>query len=92
VRVRLGACGLTCLGAVPLATAQTPGPPPVPLGEPMSRDLGAPGDPRPPLPGFESGQGEAKPLEPSQAQPESRQAPSAGSGDGDNEGTRGTRE
>jgi hypothetical protein len=34
------------------ALEHTPGPPPVPLGAPLSRDLGAAGDPRPPLPGF----------------------------------------
>lgn len=48
------------LSVIPIvAQAQTPGPPPVPLGAPMTRDLGAAGVPRPPLPGF-AGQDDAR--------------------------------
>jgi hemolysin activation/secretion protein len=49
----------------PNALAQTPGPPPVPLGEPLSRELGEPGTPRPVAPGFELGQ----PKEPTLTRP-----------------------
>lgn len=68
---------LLWLVSPPIALGQTPGPPPVPLGEPMSRELGEPGNPHPPMPEFESEEGKAKlEAEPSQAAPEATREPS----------------
>jgi hypothetical protein len=68
---------LLWLASAPIALGQTPGPPPVPLGEPMSRELGEPGSPYPPMPEFESEEGKAKlETEPSKAAPEETHEPS----------------
>ncbi len=57
-----GVMGIALLmSPVPAALGQTPGPPPVPLGSPLSRDLGAPGVPAL-APGFSPAQPKAPNL------------------------------